>query len=49
MVEAVVGRSSLVYLVLLVVYSNASGREDHLGAATVALGNNLEVIESQQV
>lgn len=30
----------------IVVYSDASGREDHLGAATVALGNNLEVIES---
>ncbi|KAI2734534.1 hypothetical protein DTO013E5_9920 [Penicillium roqueforti] len=33
----------------IVVYSDASGREDHLGAAAVALGNNLEVIESQQV
>ena len=30
----------------IVVYSDASGREDHLGAAAVALGNNLEVIES---
>lgn len=33
----------------LVVYSDASRREGHLGAAVVALGNNLEVVESQQV
>jgi DNA repair protein RadC len=33
----------------IVVYSDASGREGHLGAIVVALDNNLEVIESQQV
>lgn len=33
----------------IVVYSDASGRESHLGAAIVALDNNLEVFESQQV
>ncbi|OGE46547.1 hypothetical protein PENARI_c196G06424 [Penicillium arizonense] len=33
----------------IVGYSDASGREGHLGAAVIALDNNLEVIESQQV
>lgn len=33
----------------IVVYSDASGREGHLGAAIAVLDNNLEVIESQQV
>lgn len=33
----------------IVVYSDASGREGHIGAATIALDNNLEVIESHQV
>ncbi|KAJ9481485.1 hypothetical protein VN97_g11991 [Penicillium thymicola] len=33
----------------VVVYSDASGREDHLGASVAALDDNLEVIESQQV
>jgi ribonuclease HI len=33
----------------IVVYSDASGREGHLGAAVVALDNNLQVVESQQV
>jgi ribonuclease HI len=33
----------------IVVYSDASGREGHLGAAVVALDGNLETVESQQV
>ncbi|KAJ6016451.1 reverse transcriptase [Penicillium herquei] len=33
----------------IVVYSDASGRKDHLGAAIVALNDHEEVIESQQV
>ncbi|OGE55410.1 hypothetical protein PENARI_c004G10379 [Penicillium arizonense] len=33
----------------IVVYSDASGREGHLGATVVTLDKNLEVIESQQV
>jgi hypothetical protein len=33
----------------IVVYSDASGREGHLGAAAVALDDNLEIAESQQV
>ncbi|KAF7136975.1 hypothetical protein CNMCM5793_006679 [Aspergillus hiratsukae] len=33
----------------IVVYSDASGREGHLGAAVVALDNNLQVVESKQV
>jgi ribonuclease HI len=33
----------------IVVYSDASGREGHLGAANVALNDNDEVTESQQV
>jgi ribonuclease HI len=33
----------------LVVYSDASGREGHLGAAIVTLNENDEVMESQQV
>jgi ribonuclease HI len=32
----------------LVIYSDASGRQGHLGAAVVALDDNLEVIEAQQ-
>jgi hypothetical protein len=30
----------------IVVYSDASRRDGHLGAAVVALGNNQEIIES---
>jgi hypothetical protein len=30
----------------IVVYSDASGRDSHLGATAVALGNNQEIIES---
>ncbi|KAI3096011.1 hypothetical protein CBS147333_9647 [Penicillium roqueforti] len=33
----------------IVVYSDASEREGHLGAAIAVLDNNLEVIESQQI
>ena len=33
----------------VVVYSDASGRQDHLGAAAVALDNNQEILEAQQV
>lgn len=33
----------------IVVYSDASGREDHLGTAIVALNDQEEVVESQQV
>ncbi|CEJ62503.1 hypothetical protein PMG11_11000 [Penicillium brasilianum] len=33
----------------IVVYSDASAREGHLGAAVVALDDNLQVVESQQV
>jgi ribonuclease HI len=33
----------------IVVYSDASGREGYLGAAVVALDDNLQVVESQQV
>jgi hypothetical protein len=33
----------------IVVYSDASGREGHLGAAIVALDSNLETVESQQI
>ncbi|CEJ55656.1 hypothetical protein PMG11_01904 [Penicillium brasilianum] len=33
----------------LIVYSDASGRKDHLGAAIVTLNESDEVIESQQV
>ncbi|KAJ5936528.1 reverse transcriptase [Penicillium verhagenii] len=33
----------------IVVYSDASGRKDHLGAAIVALNGHEEVIESQKV
>jgi hypothetical protein len=32
-----------------VVYSDASGREGHLGAAIVALNDNDELMESQQI
>jgi ribonuclease HI len=33
----------------IVVYSDASGREGHLGAAVVVLDDNMEIAESQQV
>ncbi|KAG2000761.1 hypothetical protein GB937_010863, partial [Aspergillus fischeri] len=33
----------------IVVYSDVSGREGHLGAAVVALNSNLETVESQQI
>ncbi|KAK9847082.1 hypothetical protein MYU51_020481 [Penicillium brevicompactum] len=33
----------------IVVNSDASGRQDHLGAAAVALDGNLEIIEGQQI
>ena len=33
----------------IVVYSDASGRGDHLGAAIVALNDNKEVVESKEV
>ena len=33
----------------IVVYSHATGREGHLGAAVAALDNNLQVVEARQV
>ncbi|OQE11161.1 hypothetical protein PENFLA_c080G07693 [Penicillium flavigenum] len=33
----------------VVAYSDASSRQDHLGAAAVALDNNQEILEAQQV
>lgn len=33
----------------IIVYSDASGREGHLGAAIMALDNDLQVVESKQV
>ncbi|KAL2696035.1 hypothetical protein AAEP93_003335 [Penicillium crustosum] len=33
----------------IVVYSDASGRDDHLGAAIVTLNDNGEVLEAQQI
>lgn len=33
----------------IIVYSDASGRKDHLGAAVVVLDENQEVIGSEQV
>jgi hypothetical protein len=33
----------------IVVYSDASGRESHFGAAVVALDGNLQVVESTQI
>ena len=33
----------------IVVYSDASGREGHLGAAIITLNSNEEVVESKQI
>jgi ribonuclease HI len=33
----------------ITVYSDASGRDGHLGAAVVALSNNQEIVESRQI
>jgi hypothetical protein len=33
----------------VIVYSDASGREDHLGAAVVALDENQEAMVSEQI
>ncbi|KAJ5666542.1 uncharacterized protein N7477_008990 [Penicillium maclennaniae] len=33
----------------IVVYSDASGRDSHLGVAAITLNNNIDVVKSQQV
>ncbi|KAK9847031.1 Endonuclease/exonuclease/phosphatase [Penicillium brevicompactum] len=33
----------------IVAYSDASGRDSHLGAAVVAFNDNMEIVESQQI
>jgi hypothetical protein len=33
----------------IIVFSDASGREGHLGAAVAVLDNSLQIVESQQV